>query len=425
MLSLGLMSGTSMDGIDAALIETDGKNFVKELAASSLAYHIDFRTLLKAAELAVRSTQGDLQKAETQYAPSLKSYLTHNLQLSAAAIPDKLRMLSLYLHKIETADITLARVIQHSTELHARVVNNLLTESGYTAKQIQVIGYHGQTLYHRPAVLSLQVGNAKMLANMTGIPVIADFRSNDIAAGGQGAPFAPLFHQALAIRDALIPAAVVNCGGIANITIINNDDPNELIGFDTGAGNCLLDRYISLKTGGKDRMDTDGKFSRRGRVSDAVLRALYEKAIIIDQRNFFSQQPPKSLDSGDLHLIPELDALSLHDAAATLAAFTADSIVRSTDFIKGTMPRHWILAGGGWNNPVILHELKQRLQNKFPFDISILTADEAGWDGKALEAQIFAYLAVRSLQQLPISWPGTTRVPVPTCGGEIFLPASS
>jgi anhydro-N-acetylmuramic acid kinase len=167
-------------------------------------------------------------------------------------------------------------------------------------------------------------------------------------------------------------------------------------------------------------MDRNGDWGRVGQVSEAVMKILYQQSVVIDQKNYFDCQPPKSLDSGDLRLVPQLDELSLPDACATLEAFTADTIVRSIDYIsEANIPMYWILAGGGWNNPVIRSELQKRLHAKFGAKIKIVTAEEAGWHSKALEAQIFAYLAVRSLKNLPISLPSTTRVPEPMSGGEI------
>lgn len=159
-------------------------------------------------------------------------------------------------------------------------------------------------------------------------------------------------------------------------------------------------------------------------VHNAVLKALYEKAVIKNNRNYFEVKPPKALDSGDMQLIPELDALTLEDASATLAAFTAETIANSITFSTGEHPKLCVLAGGGTQNPVILHELTTRLSHKYTSDITVLTADELGWNSKALEAQLFAYLAVRSLKQMPLSMPGTTQVPKPMTGGHAHIPST-
>ncbi|MBY0544264.1 MAG: anhydro-N-acetylmuramic acid kinase, partial [Gammaproteobacteria bacterium] len=193
---------------------------------------------------------------------------------------------------------------------------------------------------------------------------------------------------------------------------------------DTGPGNGLIDKLIRQRTKGKEMMDTDGQYGARGRLDASVLAALYEKSIIKDGQNYFSTKPPKSLDIGDMVLIHELEQLSIEDAARTLEAFTADSIVRSLDLLDANypLPMTWIAAGGGWNNPVILAELEQRLKHRLGDSAIVQTAAQAGWNGHALEAQIFAYLAVRSLLNLPLSVPGTTNVPKPLSGGKHFHP---
>jgi anhydro-N-acetylmuramic acid kinase len=239
-----------------------------------------------------------------------------------------------------------------------------------------------------------------------------------VAAGGQGAPFAPLYHQALAVRDHKLPVAVVNCGGIANITIIQDADESGLLAFDTGPGNGLIDRLIRQRTQGREGMDRDGHYGLQGKVCEKTLAALFAKSLMQEGKNYFELSPPKALDIGDMVLIPELETLSLEDACATLEVFTAESIVRSLKLVNIPIPQHWILAGGGWHNPVILRELKSRLGS----GIQVMTADEAGWNSQAMEAQIFAYLAVRSLEKKPLSLPGTTRVPAPMTGGELYLP---
>jgi anhydro-N-acetylmuramic acid kinase len=319
--------------------------------------------------------------------------------------------------------VTFDQVVQRSTELHAEIVLKLLQKTNRSADEIDVIGYHGQTLLHKPsAKITVQVGDGELLAKMTGITVVNDFRRRDVFSGGQGAPFAPLYHQALAIRDHKVPAAVVNCGGIANVTVITGEHINQVVGFDTGPGNGLIDRYIKQRTHGKELMDTNAKYGLNGRVNEETIKLLYEKSITSHSGDFFRSKPPKSLDIADFALIPELNILSIQDASATLEAFTADSIVHSTEFFDGVIPTYWILAGGGWHNPVIKRELEVRLKEKLGSHIEVLTADEAGWNGRALEAQIFAYLAVRSLMNLPISVPGTTLVPKPLCGGHAYLP---
>lgn len=419
------MSGTSMDGIDAALIATDGTSgHLQALGALSIAYAPQFKLLLKSLEYAVRNYQGDMVQTKAHYPQALKDYLKSEYKLSEKQIPTKISALLNYLYPGKKGDtsITVESIIQHSTLLHSEVVKALLLKTGYDSQKIDVIGYHGQTLFHRPALgISIVVGDGQLLAEKLQITVVSNFRADDVAAGGQGAPLAPLYHQALAVRDKKLPAMVVNCGGIANITFIPSANEQELIGFDTGPGNALVDTLIRQRTQGSEMMDKDGQYGKRGRVDPKILKALYEKCIIRNNQNYFLLKPPKSLDYGDMKLISELNRLSLEDACRTLEAFTADTIVNSLEYFKTILPLHWILTGGGWKNPVITEELRLRLQQRLGNAVKVLTADEIGWNTQAMEAQAFAYLAVRSLQNQPISFPNTTQVAKPLSGGRVYL----
>ncbi len=424
MLSIGLMSGTSMDGIDCALLETDGSSrLIKELGNTAISYEPQFKILLKATEYAIRKCLGNLNDAKKLFPQIIEEYLINVLQINQKNIATKMIDLQSYLQNIthENSNISLEKTIQHSTLLHAKAVQNLLQQTGYKAQQIDVVGYHGQTFFHQPAKkISIILGDGQYLSDLLGITVVNDFRSNDIEAGGQGAPLAPIYHQALAIRDKKIPAIVVNCGGIANVTIIQNQNELDLIGFDTGPGNALIDSVVRQRTQGKQHMDKDGQYAKSGTINLGVLAALYEKALIKDGENYFNLLPPKSLDYGDIQLIPELNSLSLEDACATLAAFTADSIIQSVQKLNKAIPNHWILAGGGWKNPAIREQLEARLINLFGNKMTVVSADKIGWNSQAMEAQLFAFLAVRSLLKKPLSVPGTTRVPKPMFGGKIY-----
>lgn len=427
MLSIGLMSGTSMDGIDASLVETDGEDQVKELACLSMDYDAEFKLLLHAAQFCVKEHQGDLQRAKNDYANTgLKRYLESELKMLSINLDKQLTKLNDYARNIMGIELPLTfdHVIEYSTKLHADVVLQLIARNDYQASDIDVVGYHGQALYHQPDQgISIVLGDGQLLANSTCIAVVNDFRSNDVAAGGQGAPFAPIYHQALAKQDGFVPAAVVNCGGIANITLILSDNPEDLIGFDTGPGNGLIDRLVRHRTQGTDLIDKDGKFGLEGTVNETTLAKLREQCIVKGGENYFDCKPPKSLDFGDLKLIEELNDLSLEDACATLEAFTAEMIVDSLKLIAlDKPPTIWILAGGGWNNPVIKRELQQRLKNTIGDHVEIKEANDIGWNNQSLEAQIFAYFAVRSLQGKPLSAPGTTQVPKPMTGGHAFIP---
>lgn len=251
MLAIGLMSGTSMDGIDAALLRTDGDGLLCDVGQYSLEYDPNIKILLKVAERAVKSNHGDVLNASEAMVDVLNQYLREVLQLrEEAERAVKSQQLLNYLNdflSVEVAlvpseKITLQRIIERSTFLHILAVVNLLAKYNLNASEISLVGYHGQTLFHSAASkISVIVGDCQLMANKLNIPVIGNFRANDIKRGGQGAPFAPLYHQALAKKSAIPCLAVVNCGGIANITVISG---NEVYAFDTGPGNGLLDNFV-------------------------------------------------------------------------------------------------------------------------------------------------------------------------------------
>lgn len=409
VMSIGLMSGTSMDGIDVALLETDGQYHVTEKGHLNYPYESDFQIALKAAEYSVRKHKGDLQQAANHFNTDVMEYL-NQLQHPASDYYTRL---------------SLDAVIAQSTQSHINAVQQLLQQQRLKPSDIKVIGYHGQTLYHQPQrQCSIIVGDGQAMANALKIPVVYQFRANDIAAGGQGAPFAPIYHWALAKRDGLIPCVILNCGGIANATLILNADEKQLIALDTGPGNSMIDALVRQKTRGLENKDHNGRYGLAGKVNNAVLEQLYTQSLQGDKADFFNQLAPKSLDSGDFKWPAALEELSLEDACRTLEAFTADSIIKSLMHTNAALSDRWIVAGGGWHNPVILQEFKMRLLQHYPHAV-IQTADEVGWRGDALEAQIFAYLAVRHLQKLPFSFPGTTGVPKPLSGGIYCKPLMS
>jgi anhydro-N-acetylmuramic acid kinase len=212
----------------------------------------------------------------------------------------------------------------------------------------------------------------------------------------------------------------LNCGGIANITVITGISDNDIIGFDTGPGNVLIDQYIRIHTG--ESMDKDGKYGNKGEVNKKLFTILAEKAIAKDKINYLNVRPPKSLDAGDFNLIPELSQLKFEDACATLEAFTAYTIVESLKLIDVKLPKKWVLAGGGWNNPIITSKLREYFNEQIGSDVEIVKADQIGWDSKYIEAELFAYLAARSLYKLPISYPKTTNARCVTFGGHAYLP---
>jgi anhydro-N-acetylmuramic acid kinase len=266
---------------------------------------------------------------------------------------------------------------------------------------VDIIGFHGHTILHCPAERrTWQLGDGALLARRLGLDVVADFRSADVTAGGEGAPLAPLYHAALA-APLLKPLAILNIGGVANVTWVG--DGTEILAFDTGPGNALIDDWVRQHTG--RAADTDGALARTGRVSaEHVARFL--------ENPFFQRRPPKSLDRDDFRDAAPV-GLSLEDGAATLTEMTVAAVAAATYHFPAPV-RAWLVTGGGRHNRALMGALGRRL------GAAVRTIEAAGWNGDALEAQAFAYLAVRSIEDLPLSLPTTTGVPRPTCGGRLF-----
>jgi anhydro-N-acetylmuramic acid kinase len=289
---------------------------------------------------------------------------------------------------------------------HAEAVAAFTAQHHITRENIDIVGFHGQTVLHRPAQkMTVQIGDATALARAIHIPVMHDFRAADVAAGGQGAPFVPVYHRALAQslqREG--PLVVVNIGGVSNITYIDGAD--TLIACDTGPGNALLDDFM-FRTMGRP-FDCEGRLAAQGAVDEAwVARAL--------QHPFFAAPPPKSLDRNDFASL-ELHDVSPADGAATLTAFTVAAIARILPLLPKP-PRSWIVAGGGARNHTMLRMLRERVG-----PATVEAADALGWSADAIEAQAFGFLAARGLKGLPLSYPATTGVPIPMTGGVIARP---
>lgn len=352
--AIGLMSGTSADGIDAALIRSDGIDVFDFGPRLTITYTPDFRACL------------------------------------IACFGDRVRPAE-----------EIAAIERKLTDLHARAVRYLLQTAELQARDIAAIGFHGQTIFHAPERrLTRQIGDGARLARATGIDVVNDFRSADVAAGGEGAPLVPIFHQALA-RDLEKPLAILNIGGVANVTWIGGEGDADLLAFDTGPGNALIDDWAFRHTGCP--MDRDGALAAAGIVDrDRLARWLTHP--------YFARPAPKSLDRGAFSACwPE--GLSAADGAATLSAFTIAAIAGARRHFPAPA-RRWLVAGGGRHNPHLLRGLGEALAA--PVD----PIDNLGWDGDALEAQAFAYLALRSRLGLPLTYPGTTGVARPLTGGR-------
>lgn len=366
LTAIGLMAGTSLDGVDVAVLRTDGETVNKWGPALSFPYDAPTRAGVIAA------TRAALEGRD------------------------------------EANDILTASNMV--TSAHIDAVRHFLSETGLHVDEIDVIGFHGQTILHRPPMdaasigRTWQIGNGGMLADELGIDVVDQFRLADMAAGGEGAPFAPAYHAALVEACEFEgPVAVLNLGGVANITYVPADrDPMGLVAFDCGPGNGLIDEWMVRHTG--EHMDKDGQLAASGAVNDEVLR-------MMALNPYLKRQPPKSLDRYDFKL-KLVDELSPPDGAATLTAFSAECVARSAQLLPQE-PAYWVACGGGRHNPVLMAELGQRLGGK------LLAAEEAGWRGDMIEAEAFAYLAVRSLRGLPLSFPKTTRAPQPLSGGTL------
>ena len=360
MRAIGLMSGTSLDGIDVALIETDGDQTLLRGPASSYPYSEAFRTQLQAG--LAEATRVDRREARPG---------------------------------------SLALIEQYLTDLHAEAITHFLEDHQIPSDNVDVIGFHGQTVLHAPErQLTVQLGDGPALARQAGLDVVYDLRAADVAAGGQGAPLAPVYHRALAAKLPERPVVVVNIGGVGNVTWIGRD--GTLIAFDTGPGNALIDDWMQRHTG--RAIDPDGSTAARGTVDEAALTALLT-------HDYFGHVPPKSLDRNAFSL-PQVQHLSLEDGAATLTAFTASSIARAREHFP-EQAKLWVICGGGRRNRTLMGMIASHVES------AVAPAEAAGFDGDAVEAEAWAYMAVRSLKGLPITFPGTTGVHAPLTGGVL------
>jgi anhydro-N-acetylmuramic acid kinase len=290
------------------------------------------------------------------------------------------------------------------TDAFTAAIDAFIRREGLDHRAIGLIGNHGQTVWHNPAKrFTRQLSDGRRMAKALGIPVVDDFRTADVKAGGQGAPLVPLYHAALASGLAQ-PVMVLNLGGVANVTYLDGD---TIIAFDTGPASALIDDLM-LKRFGLP-YDAGGRIAREGRVDAGVLASLMALP-------FFEAKPPKSLDRNEFHLRARAtDALEEHDAAATLTAFTIEATAAALGHVPKA-PGRWLVTGGGRHNQSIMQGLRERLA------VPVEPVETVNWNGDLLEAQCFAYLAVRSRLGLPLSLPTTTGVPVPLPGGR-FSPA--
>lgn len=354
--TIGLMSGTSLDGVDAAWLDTDGVTVTTFGPTLTVSYDAQLRQDLRVI-----------------------------LDLAPTLLPDDPRLL---------------HAVDRLTDYHVQAVEAI-------GRSADLIGFHGQTILHQPACgRTWQIGDAASLARRLRTTVAYDFRSADVTAGGQGAPFAPVYHNALAAALQK-PLAILNIGGVANVTWIGED--GTLMAFDTGPGNGPLDDWVFRHTG--QAFDRDGALAASGCVDRRVLGRLLGHP-------YFGQAGPKSLDRLDFGTVlaeSGLFQLSGPDGAATLVQFTVASI----SFAQFPVPPvRWLVCGGGRHNPLMINELRRLV------GVPVEPVEAVGWDGDALEAQCFGFLAARVLANLPLSFPSTTGVSVPQAGGKLARPSS-
>ncbi len=350
-VAIGLMSGTSRDGVDAALIRTDGRD-------------------------------------QVGFGPTLTQPYDSQLR------------------EIAARDLSRPSVVRALTDRHVAVVSALLENAGVRAAEVSVIGFPGQTLAHAPKEgWTWQVGDAGRLAAATGIPVVTDFRSRDVAHGGEGAPLVPLFHQAVAGSLAR-PLAVLNLGGVGNVTWLGRG--GAVLAFDTGPGCAPLDDHARRVLG--TAYDRDGQLAAGGDVPEDALDTLLADP-------YFRRPPPKSLDRDHFRTrcLQEGSSRSPADTAALLTALCAEAAARAREWMPEP-PVRWLVTGGGRRNPSLMTALGDRIA------VPVDPVESVGLDGDALEAQAFGWLAVRSLQGLPLSVPATTGVAGPTSGGVLVYP---
>ncbi|MDB5484037.1 MAG: anhydro-N-acetylmuramic acid kinase [Caulobacteraceae bacterium] len=370
MRVLGFMTGTSLDAVDMAIVETDGEAILSFGPAGERKLDPATRASIEAAIEAARGWPWD--------APPPAAF-------AAAA--------------------------EAVAEAHRAAATAFLAAQGVHADEIDLVSVHGQTVLHEPPTANrasgrtVQLIDAQRLADALGLPVAHDFRAADVAAGGQGAPLAPAYHGALVRWSGLEgPVAVLNLGGVANVTLVLPDGALEA--YDTGPANGMIDLWVQARTAA--RCDEDGALARAGRIDDGVLAAYLAHP-------YFRTQGPKSLDRFDFSLEP-VAPLSLEDGAATLTAFAAESVALGLRSL-GRRPARVIACGGGRLNPALMHAIRERLPMR------VQTAEAVGWRGDSIEAEAFAYLAARTARGLPISFPATTGVRAPITGGRIVRPS--
>ncbi len=363
--SIGLMSGTSLDGVDASLIQSDGES--------------------------------KLNIMENLYIPYTKSLKFGIKELKRKI--NKAADLKIYQRDISSLEVEI-------TKLQSQVVEEIIKKNKILKKNIDVIGFHGQTIYHSfENKISKQLGDGYLLSRLTNLPVVFDFRSKDIEGGGQGAPLSPIFHKLIYdLKNLNFPVVFVNIGGISNITFI---DQNKIINsFDCGPGNCLTDELIQIKSDNNIDFDKNGEIAFKGSVNEIILENYLDDP-------FYDLKPPKTLDTNDFS-ISIIRGLSLENSITTLAELTSRTIIDSFNFFN-KRPKKIILMGGGRKNNYFLKRIKELSQ------IETIKIDQLDFDGDFIESQAFAYFAIRNLLKKPITFKETTGVSKPCIGGKLII----
>jgi anhydro-N-acetylmuramic acid kinase len=355
-VSIGLMSGTSMDGIDVALLETDGE------------------TALRAGPWTSRPYPAGLREALLGLDPAAPEVAGYDEQVTRA---------------------------------HIDAVRDFCAAQHIDPASVDCVGFHGQTIKHEPQLgKTWQLGDGARMAHELGCVVINRFRDEDLRGGGQGAPLAPAYHRALTRAQGLTqPVAILNIGGVSNVTLVDGEDIHA---FDCGPGNALIDDWVRTRAG--IPYDENGRLAAAGNVDPKVLEQLMSHP-------YFSIRGTKSLDRNHFSVEP-VRGLSVADGAATLVAFTARAIALAAGILP-TRADSWVVVGGGRLNRTLVDHIRGELNRP------VQVAEDLGWAGDAIEAQAFAYLAVRTLRGLPLSWPTTTGVREPMPGGVRHLPTAA
>jgi len=367
--SLGLMSGTSMDGIDASIIKSNG---------------------------------------EDKYETVFDQYFKYEEEIYRELVNIRNKINSSVDLKINSKE--LSKIERKITLFHATVCKKIISDY---SSNIDLIGFHGQTIFHNSnEKISKQLGDAYLLSSLLKKKVVYNFRENDLINGGQGAPLAPIFHQLLINQNQInLPVCILNIGGIANVTIISSKNSNDLKSYDIGPGNCLLDEWIRKNS--KERFDKNGELAKAGKTDEIILNQAIDNFDSIKKNNNNLSFDVKDFDLNFVR------GLSLEDGLSTLTDFTAsliyESIINPIDFDK-VKELNLLICGGGRKNLTLINSIKDKL----PFNVNLCLIDDYKIDGDFIESQAFAYLAIRSFLKKTISFPKTTNVKKPCSGGFLI-----